>query len=177
MAKVLIWQFHDGSIALRVLDERMRLADEADAAFAERIRAKTALPRLTPRDGIEASNFAAYEARMETLPNKGYAVFACVVDQGALPTDRSFRNAWKADMTHDMERCRHIHRERMRAVRAPKLAALDAEYQRADEGGDTEKKQAIAARKQALRDVTKHPDIEAVKTPEQLKAVWPKELS
>jgi|GEM_PF-1089096 len=94
----------------------------------------------------------------------------------APPADRTFRNAWVLDgdkIGHDMGKAREIHRERMRAARAPKLAALDVDYQRADEGGKGEDKARIAAKKQALRDVTKDPAIDAATTPEQLKAVWP----
>ena len=54
-----------------------------------------------------------------------------------------------------------------------KLAALDVEYQHADERGDVAEKARIAAKKQALRDVTADPAIEAAQTPEALKAVWP----
>jgi hypothetical protein len=45
--------------------------------------------------------------------------------------------------------------ERLRLERAPKLAALDVAFMRAVEQGDTDAQKAIAAQKQALRDVTK----------------------
>lgn len=86
-----------------------------------------------------------------------------------IPTDRTYRNAWTSNgkrIVHDMEQCRAIHRERMRRARAPKLAALDIAYQRADETMDESAKAEIAAQKQALR------DINAAQTPEELKAVW-----
>ncbi|NGX98180.1 MAG: hypothetical protein G4V63_24140 [Candidatus Afipia apatlaquensis] len=73
-----------------------------------------------------------------------------------------------------MDRCREVWKGRLRRARAPKLAELDVAVMRAIEsGGDTSD---LARKKQALRDVTKHPDIEAAKTPEELKAVWPEEL-
>lgn len=65
----------------------------------------------------------------------------------------------------------------MRAARAPKLAALDIAYQRADEAGDDAEKARITALKQALRDVTSDPAIEAATTTEILKSVWPDILS
>jgi len=101
------------------------------------------------------------------------------VDASAIPTDRTFRDAWVASgqsITHDMEKCRALHRRELRALRAPKLAALDVEYQRADERGDAAQKKAIAARKQILRDVTTHPDIDAAVSPGELKAVIPSVL-
>ncbi|MEJ0012348.1 MAG: hypothetical protein WDM94_06895 [Bauldia sp.] len=75
-----------------------------------------------------------------------------------------------------MDKARAIHCDRMRAARAPRLAALDIAYQRADESGDAAAKAAVAARKQALRDVTADPAIAAAETPDALKAVWPEIL-
>jgi hypothetical protein len=105
-----------------------------------------------------------------------HAVKVLVVDSRNLPTDYTFHGAWKLDGAHittDMPKARDIHRRRLRAARGPMLAMLDVEYQRADEGEDMGKKREIAARKQKLRDVTSHPDIEAAQTPEELSRVWP----
>lgn len=93
--------------------------------------------------------------------------------------DREFRGAWVTDgktITIDMPCAREIHRNKMRAARAPMLAALDVQYQRADETGDTVAKAAVISAKAALRDVTKNPSIDAAKNPNELKATWPKEL-
>lgn len=79
-------------------------------------------------------------------------------------------------VTVDMAKARDIQRERIREMRAPVLAELDTAYQRADERGDTEAKANIASRKQALRDATEDPAIEAAQTPEELKAVIPDAL-
>lgn len=91
--------------------------------------------------------------------------------------DHEFFDGWKhiggGRVGFDMLKCREIHRKRMRLERAPKLAALDVEYQRADEVGDTQKKRHIAKEKQRLRDVTADPRIDAATTPEELKAIWP----
>jgi hypothetical protein len=76
-------------------------------------------------------------------------------------------------LTIDMAAARAIHRAKLRHARTPKLASLDVAYIRADEMGDTTAKSTIAAQKQTLRDVTADPAIEAAKTPEDLKAVWP----
>lgn len=95
------------------------------------------------------------------------------VDASEVPTDRAFRNAWGHDLKVDMPKARELHREAMRAVRAKRMTALDVDYMRADEAGDVTTKTAIAAKKQALRDVTADPGIDKAKTPEQLKKVWP----
>jgi hypothetical protein len=109
-------------------------------------------------------------------------------------TDRYFRNAWKdapgrTKPDVDMPKAREIHRTRLRRMRTPLLEALDVEYARAEEEGlaattpehnvivvNLKKKQAIIARKQALRDITADPAIEAAQTPEELKAVIPEVL-
>lgn len=98
-----------------------------------------------------------------------------------IPEDRAFRNAWcdvtsEAVVDIDMAKARSIHRNRLRALRAPKLAALDIDYQRADEDKDATSKRTIAAKKRALRDVTADPAIEAAQTPGELKAVVPAAL-
>lgn len=100
----------------------------------------------------------------------------------AIPPDRTFRNAWCDETPEpvidiDMPKAREIHREKLRQMRAPKLAALDIEYQRADEAGDAKRKGEVATKKQALRDITDDPAIEAAQTPDELKAVMPAALT
>jgi hypothetical protein len=123
---------------------------------------------------------AQYRAhvRGRSIPPDATDVVELPADWSA-PADRTFRDAWRltsGKIEHDMAKAKAIHRDRLRAQRAPLLAALDVEYQRADEKGDTEKKQAIAKRKQALRDVTADPAIELADTPDALKAVIPAAL-
>jgi hypothetical protein len=98
-----------------------------------------------------------------------------------LPKDRYFRNAWTdhnptETVDVDMAKARNIHREEMRMARQPQLSALDVEYQRVDERGDSKLKAVVAGRKQELRDVTKDPGIDKASTPEELKKVWPEFL-
>ena len=99
-----------------------------------------------------------------------------VADASEIPTDRTFRDAWrnngKGRLEVNMPMARELWRDLMRAARAPRLAALDVEYQRADETGDTARKADVARRKQVLRDVTADPRIEASTAPDELKAVW-----
>lgn len=98
-----------------------------------------------------------------------------IVEFEQLPS-QDFRGAWVISdgaVVIDMGKAREIHRDRLRALRAPKLAALDIDFMRAIETGDTAGQAAIAARKQGLRDVTNVPEIDAAATPEQLKAAVP----
>jgi hypothetical protein len=98
------------------------------------------------------------------------------IDKSQVPLFRRYRDAWTwngSKVVHDMPRARNILRRDMRIVREPLLQALDRDYMRADEAGNTELKQQIAAKKQALRDVTNDPAIEAAATAEDLMNVWP----
>lgn len=97
-----------------------------------------------------------------------------------IPQDRTFRNAWEDTtpaLTVDinMSKARNIWRDKMRDQRAPLIAALDVEYLKALETGANTS--AIVANKQALRDVTKDPIIEAAQTPDDLKKAWPEALN
>lgn len=106
-----------------------------------------------------------------------------VVNDDAVPNDRTYRNAWAINpstkaIEHDMVKARDIHRHIMRGRRAPLMDALDVEVMRAQErgaGGNADRLRAIA-QKEALRNVTAHPSIEAASTIAELKAAWPAEL-
>ena len=74
-------------------------------------------------------------------------------------------------ITINMGKARDIKRNQLRAERAPMLSALDVEYQRADEQKNEVEKELVAQRKQALRDVTKHPAIDGAATPDDLKCL------
>lgn len=150
--KRIIYTRPDGGISVIIPAEAARLKGESDAKFAARIRDKD-----VPADAANVQ----------------------IVDEADIPTDRTFRNAWKQCPkglpTVDMEKARDIHRDRLRAIRKPKLENLDVEFMRAVEGGKSTTE--IAAAKQALRDITKDPAIDAAKTPDDLKKVWPGTLS
>lgn len=83
---------------------------------------------------------------------------------------RDFRDALRdsgASLSHDLDRAKAIHADRLRAARAPLLVELDVEFVRAlEQGKDTK---AIAARKQALRDAPAA--VEAARTIDELRAV------
>lgn len=132
-----------------------------------------------PKEGVEAVWAESEDAFVQRIIAKDvppWATNVTVIDHADLPVDRYFRNAWKFDagkIGHDMDKCREIHRTKLREMREPKMKKLDADYMRADEQGDVSTKRLIASQKQALRDVTKAPEIDAAQTPEELKAVLP----
>lgn len=76
-----------------------------------------------------------------------------IVAADAIPTDRTFRNALKHDLTFDKQKCVDITNDRLRRERAPLFAELDAQFMIALEQGLP--KQAIVAEKNRLRDITK----------------------
>jgi hypothetical protein len=91
------------------------------------------------------------------------------VDSATLP-DRYFRDAWEFDgptgAKVNVEKAKEVQRNVWRRIRASKLEALDLEVIKAVERGDAKRRNAIAAEKQALRDVTDHPlpdDLEGIK--------------
>lgn len=120
----------------------------------------------------EALTDAAIEQRAwERLPAD--AINPRWVEDADIPQDRTFRNAWAVDgggrLVTDMPRARIIRQNQLREMRRQLLEKLDAAYMQADERGDAALKAAIAARKQALRDITQHPEIAAAMTPDDLK--------
>lgn len=91
-----------------------------------------------------------------------------IVNDDEVPSDRTFRNAWKGDLTVDMLKAVNITKDRLRAERAPLLVAQDVLMARAQETGASTV--AIIAEKNRLRDVTKLADKVGI-TLEQLKAL------
>ena len=70
----------------------------------------------------------------------------------------------------DMAKAREIHKTKIREARAPKLAELDIEFQKALETGASTTD--IVAKKQALRDAPADSDITAASDADALKAQW-----
>jgi hypothetical protein len=118
---------------------------------------------------------ADINAEIEKWETSGFkAISWREIAETDIPADRTFRVALTdngVQLTHDMPKARDIWRDKMRAARASLFANLDEQLMQALERGQPTA--AIAARKQALRDVTADPAIEAAQTLEQLKAVWP----
>jgi ADP-ribose pyrophosphatase YjhB (NUDIX family) len=89
-----------------------------------------------------------------------------------VPADRTFRGAWAFNgdaVEIDMTAAKAIHKDNLRAERAPRLADLDVAYMKALEAGTGA--DAIAAQKATLRDITDDARIDAASTPDALKAL------
>ena len=70
----------------------------------------------------------------------------------------------------NMQKAIEIKKDMLRADRQPLLAELDVQMLRAIEASDSAKQAEILAKKQALRDITTHPDLLSSTTPEELKS-------
>ena len=96
-----------------------------------------------------------------------------IVSRSEVPTDRSFRWAWKLNgstIETDMTKAKEIHKENIRRARISKLADLDIDFQRALEtSADTT---AIVSKKQALRDAPSDSAIDSATTESELKSQW-----
>jgi hypothetical protein len=104
------------------------------------------------------------ECAKQSVP---YGVPYRIVNDDEVPSDRTFRDALKYDLTVDMTKAQGITKERLRAERAPLLLAHDiAEYLALKNGTDTK---TIEAEKQRLRDITKLAD--TATTLDELKAL------
>jgi hypothetical protein len=181
---VAVSRVDGGLTIMRVITTEYRptTAEEKEAGLGFRVVDKTYDPTPAHIESLIAQYVRDEAWTGGQLPVSWRVVPNDIVDD---TTDRTFRNAWKDDGGSkpgtDMPKARNIHRERLRAMRAPLLEALDIEDMRAVEEGllsptpnvNLAKRRDIAARKQALRDVTADPGIEAAQTPEQLKAVIP----
>ena len=92
-----------------------------------------------------------------------------------VPANRAFRGAWSLSgnvISEDLTKAKEIFKDKVREVRNPKLTALDADYMKSLEDGDTAAQSAIATVKQALRDAPAASAIDAATTISELKAAW-----
>ena len=119
--------------------------------------------------------FTVQEVADKDVPN---GVSYSIVEDSNIPTDQSFRDAWKGvnigsnDVTivEDMTKAKEIHKSNIRNTRKPLLSALDVDFQRAIEtSADTS---AIIAKKQALRDAPAASGIATAANTTELKAQW-----
>ena len=103
-----------------------------------------------------------------------------VVEDNTLPTDRTFRNSWTGNnigiatatttITEDISKARDIHKENIRNARTPKLAALDIEFQKAQETSSSTAE--IVDQKRLLRDAPAASGIATAANTTELKAQW-----
>ena len=119
--------------------------------------------------------FTVQEVADKDVPD---GVSYSIVEDSIIPTDQSFRDAWKgvgigttgATITEDITKAKEIHKSNIRNTRKLLLSALDVDFQRALEtSADTS---AIIAKKQALRDAPAASGIATAANTTELKAQW-----
>ena len=136
-----------------------------------------AVMRLLPNEIGEYADVAETIAKWAEVEPLGAPASYAEIAESDIPSDRTFRNAWELcgdkKVRPEIGKCRALWREKIRAARKPKLAALDVEHLRASETGDAARSAQVIAQKQALRDAPADPRIDAAATPEELKAVKP----
>lgn len=71
----------------------------------------------------------------------------------------------------NIEKAKEIKKEQLRQERKPMLEQLDVEMMRALEASDSQKQSEVTAKKQALRDATKHDSLVNASDAEQLKSL------
>lgn len=103
------------------------------------------------------------ELPIEQVQAKDTPAGSIIVDNDSLPNaDVDFFDAWELaneSVMVNLSKAQQITKDRLRRERAPLMAALDVQFQRALEtGADTT---AIVAEKQRLRDITKLADAAA----------------
>lgn len=101
------------------------------------------------------------ELPIEQVQSKDCPPDSFIVSASSLPEeDNDFFDAWEQTngvVTVNLEKAKSITKDRLRAERAPLLAAQDVAFQRAlESGADTT---AIVAEKQRLRDITTLADV------------------
>ena len=90
-----------------------------------------------------------------------------------IPTTRDFRESWVLDgdvIKEDLTAAKTVFKDKIRTVRKPLLEALDVEYMKALEAGDSSAQTTAKNKKQALRDAPAASDVTNASNITELKA-------
>lgn len=101
-----------------------------------------------------------------------HGVLYDIVEDDAIPSDRTFRNAWilgDCCIEHDLDKCKALGHDMRRAKRAEEFAPHDEVIMKQIPGADAD---AAEAARQAIRDkyAAVQEAIDAAATPEDIKA-------
>lgn len=157
--KVIVYNGDSGNayVLTPIYPEELTPAEED--AFMERLQQKDVppLPDGSPRPSWVKELNSPEIARMSNL-------------------FESWKVSSKGEIYWDAAAGRELKKREIRQLRKPLLEALDVEFMRALEAGDTGAVAAISAKKKALRDLTQI-DMSAYDTPEKLHRFIPQELN
>lgn len=137
------------------------------------------------REPSEANILAELSKAFRETDNNGLPlpqpVRWALVEEKDLPTDRTYRNAWRhtkeLGFHHDLAHAARLHLALVREARAVEFEQLDRDWMKFTGQGKTAEAEAVEAKRQALRDAPQTLPIDSVQTVEELKALWPKELA
>jgi hypothetical protein len=93
-----------------------------------------------------------------------------------IPTDRTYRNAWRlrdGEIVTDMDHARRLHLDAIRHARARVLEQLDRDWMRAMGQGKTDEASKLERQRQTLRDLPETLRLEDARTTDELKTFWP----
>jgi hypothetical protein len=134
----------------------------------------------------DANIFAELTKTFPATDHNGVAlpqpVAYVVVDEAALPADRTYRNALRLDgerLSFDVAHATALHLDEIRHARVRAFAPLDAAWMRALAQLKTAEAAEIERQRQVLRDLpqTLARSLETVTTLEELRALWPEQLA
>lgn len=96
-----------------------------------------------------------------------------IMDSDKLPIAKYIKSfdIVNGKITIDMDVAKEVRKEELRFLRDAAFKPLDVEFMRAVEQGNTAKQQEIAAKKQALRDVTSSPAFDTAATLDDLEKI------
>jgi hypothetical protein len=180
--KAIIFTTPTGQLAVLRLVEGARLAFGVTFKDGSVLRRAVAMPvdgfaRRWPVEGAVAEWAETEDEFATRISEKDVpkdATNVQIIDAGAIPTDRTFRNAWRAAagaITCDMPVSRDVARRMLRDERAERMKTLDGMWMRAMGRGDPVTAAAIEAKREALRNWPADPRIEASAAPDSLKDV------
>lgn len=165
MSDTIVWRRDDDSVAITQCPPGFRPEEWQNELIA---RAKA--------DQEAAARGEIHVPEGHVLASAQFLVEEPVAINPPIPSYCEFRNAMVWDhagkkVVHHMGRAREIRRGHLRREREEAFKPLDAAYNIAHEKGDTKELARIAKARQALRDITRHPDIENATTLDALRAV------
>lgn len=181
--KVIIYTSPDGRLAVCRPSEGVRLAIRvtlADGTVLKPAGERTRQPvdsflRQWPVTGAVAEwaeTEAEFVARIRAKDVPSDATNVQIVDESAIPTDRTFRDAWKPGVgcvDCDITTAKGITRDMLRAERAERFKNLDGEWMRAMGRGETPLAANTEAKRETLRNWPQDPRIDACASADELK--------
>ena len=101
------------------------------------------------------------------------------IEDVTFPPDRKFRDAWvrgRGAIDVSMPKARAVHMNRIRVVRDAELVKTDNDLKKAEDNNDNAEAARLRDRRKTLRDIPQTYDLSGAATPDELDALWPRDL-